>query len=123
VNLQLLIDMNLSPRWVEYLSSNGISSVHWTDIGAYSAPDERILEWARNNNRVVFANDLDFGRLLALTHSNGPSVIQVRTQDVFPEAIGHIVLSALHDCEDMLKIGALIVIDDSTRRARILPLK
>lgn len=42
------------------------------------------MAWARANDRIVFTHDLDFGRLLALAGRVGPSVMQVRTQDVLP---------------------------------------
>jgi len=42
------------------------------------------MAWARANGHVVFTHDLDFGTTLALTHAAGPSVIQVRGQNVLP---------------------------------------
>lgn len=32
MNPRLLVDMNLTPEWVPYLASNGIESVHWSNI-------------------------------------------------------------------------------------------
>jgi predicted nuclease of predicted toxin-antitoxin system len=43
------------------------------------------MQWARNNDYLVFTHDLDFGILLAHSRDSGPSVIQVRTQDVTPD--------------------------------------
>jgi predicted nuclease of predicted toxin-antitoxin system len=43
------------------------------------------MAWARENGHVVLTHDLDFGTLLALTRANGPSVVQVRAQDVLPQ--------------------------------------
>jgi predicted nuclease of predicted toxin-antitoxin system len=80
------------------------------------------MEWAKQNDYVVFTHDLDFGTLLASTQSNAPSVIQVRTQDTFPDAIANIVIAALSQFESELKDGALITIDDSKSRVRILPI-
>jgi predicted nuclease of predicted toxin-antitoxin system len=81
------------------------------------------MAWARQNGFVVFTHDLDFGTLLALTNAEGPSVIQVRTQDITPTAIGSLVVIALRQFEKTLEQGALIVMEESRRRARILPLK
>ena len=50
-----------------------------------------IWKWAKNNDFIVFAHDLDFGALLAAGSSEGPSVIQVRTQNITPETIGKLV--------------------------------
>jgi predicted nuclease of predicted toxin-antitoxin system len=81
-----------------------------------------IMAWAREHAAVVFTHDLDFGSLLALTQAEGPSVIQVRTQDVTPATIGQLVLDALRRFQPELESGALIILDEARARARILPL-
>jgi predicted nuclease of predicted toxin-antitoxin system len=121
--MKLLVDMNLSPDWVERLKSAGWEAVHWSNLGNPRADDSEIMAWAKRNAWVVFTHDLDFGSLLALTQAEGPSVIQVRTQDVTPAAIGEIVVNALRQFEPELEKGALIVLDESRARARVLPLK
>jgi predicted nuclease of predicted toxin-antitoxin system len=121
--MNLLIDMNLSPDWVMAFKKEGINAVHWSTIGSPKAPDRLIMEWALKNEYIVFTHDLDFGTLLALTQAEGPSVIQIRTQDIFPDQIGGILISALKQFELQLKQGALIIIDDTKARARILPLE
>ena len=80
------------------------------------------MAWARTNNYVVFTHDLDFGTILAMTHADGPSVVQVRTQDVLPENLGDTMLTALQQFAELLAAGALVTIDESTFRARILPI-
>ncbi len=79
------------------------------------------MQWAENNGYLVFTHDLDFGTLLALTHAAGPSVLQVRDRDVLPDNIGDAVVAALKQHEDDLFRGALVVVDGSTSRVRILP--
>ncbi|MBF0153541.1 MAG: DUF5615 family PIN-like protein [Magnetococcales bacterium] len=37
--MKLLIDMNLSPRWVDVLASAGIQAEHWSTLGARDAFD------------------------------------------------------------------------------------
>lgn len=120
--MKLLIDMNLSPLWVDFFAQNGLSAIHWSRIGAPDAPDSAILAWAKSEGFVVFTHDLDFGTILAVTNAACPSVLQVRTQDVLPHAIGRLVLNGIEQFRDMLEQGALITINESTARARILPL-
>jgi predicted nuclease of predicted toxin-antitoxin system len=120
--LRLLIDMNLSPEWVAELLRSGYESIHWSDIGDPRATDTAIMAWARANNRAVFTHDLDFGTLLALTHADGPSVFQVRGQNVLPEHMGSLVIAALRQHEAALIAGALVVVDEKKSRVRILPL-
>jgi predicted nuclease of predicted toxin-antitoxin system len=121
--MKLLVDMNLSPDWVAVLTQAGWETVHWSGFGNLRATDAEIMAWARQNGHVVFTHDLDFGTMLALTQAEGPSVIQVRTQDVTPAAIGKLVVAALRQFQTELEKGALIVLDEATVRARILPLK
>ena len=123
MSLRLLIDMNLSPDWVVFLGAAGFESIHWSSIGDPRAKDTILMEWERTNGHVVSTHDLDFGTLLALTHATGPSVLQVRTQDILPDEIGDLVLSALRTHAAELEAGALLVIDESKLRVRILPLR
>ena len=120
--MNILIDMNLSPVWVEVFARHGIHAVHWSTIGDPRAPDRLLMQWARENDHIVFTHDLDFGALLALTQTISPSVIQVRTQDVTPTHLERTVISSLRQHKTSLETGALIILDESRARVRILPL-
>jgi predicted nuclease of predicted toxin-antitoxin system len=120
--MKIVIDMNLSPQWVEVLMSEGHDCVHWSKIGPPNAPDREILLWARSNGYVVFTHDLDFGAILAATKADSPSVLQLRTQDISPKRIGESVVSAFKQFEELLSQGALVSIDQKRARARILPI-
>jgi len=113
--------MNLPPRWVQFLSGQGIECVHWSDVGDHTAPDSLILSYAYEHGYIVLTHDLDFGALLAVKRTRGPSVIQVRTQNVLPEAIGALILNAIRQFEKELQRGALVTVDPHRSRARILP--
>jgi predicted nuclease of predicted toxin-antitoxin system len=99
MSLQILIDMNLSPDWADELSKHGWAAVHWSAIGEPRATDREIMDWTRANAHTVFTHDLDFGTMLALTHATGPSVIQVRGQNVLPDPMGPIVVATLKQHE------------------------
>lgn len=121
--MKILIDMNLSPDWTAVLEAENIEAVHWSSIGKPTAPDEEIMNYARENGYSVFTHDLDFGAMLALTQASSPSVLQVRAQDILPKSIGNIVITILHKYKEELEQGALIVFDRSRERVRILPLE
>ena len=114
--------MNLSPEWVTFLHGHGFEAIHWSAIGAGNAPDTEIMQWARDNGCVIFTHDLDFGILLAHSKDGGPSVIQARTQDVSPDHLGPIVVSVMRTHAEALESGALLTIDESKSRVRILPI-
>lgn len=120
--MKLLIDMNLSPKWVPILKQAGMEAVHWSSIGRSDAPDYEILAYAMANGYVVFTHDLDFGTILAATKADYPSVIQIRTQNVNPEHLCLLVVSTLRQFEQHLEDGAIVTIDQKKSRARILPL-
>ena len=120
--MKLLLDMNLSPEWVRTLESGGWEAIHWHSTGNPSATDNEVMAWARKNGYVVFTHDLDFGMLLAATQASGPSVIQIRTQDVMPTIMKDRIFEVLGHYKDQLERGALITVDESKSRIRILPL-
>jgi predicted nuclease of predicted toxin-antitoxin system len=121
--MKILIDMNLSPDWVMAFTSENIESIHWSNAGNPQAKDQEIMEYARKNDYVVFTHDLDFGTILALTQSESPSVIQVRSQDIMPNTLMKMLVSVLRDHEASIRLGALVTIDEIRARVRILPLK
>lgn len=120
--MKVLIDMNLSPEWVQEFISYDIEAVHWSTIGEITASDSILMNWAKVNNHIIFTHDLDFGTALALTHAEKPSVIQVRTQNVTVPYLSDMVISTIIKYKDLLDRGALIVLDDEKKRIRILPL-
>ena len=121
--MKLLLDMNLSPTWVRFLEENGFGAVHWSTTGDPTATDAVVMAWARDRGFVVVTHDLDFSALLASTEAAGPSVIQVRTQDVLPDAIGSDVVRVLRDHHAALEQGAIISVDELASRVRVLPIR
>jgi len=119
--MKVVVDMNLSPDWINTFSKYEIQAIHWSSVGHPRATDRDIMEWASTNGYIVFTHDLDFGALLAATQAKGPSVIQVRTQDVLPEHLEAIVINAIHQFEKSLETGALVTVDESRSRVKILP--
>lgn len=65
--MRLLIDMNLTPQWVEYLADAGYEAVHWSEVGRATAGDHEICGYARELNFVAITNDLDFPQILSYT--------------------------------------------------------
>jgi predicted nuclease of predicted toxin-antitoxin system len=121
--MKVLIDMNLSPRWVGEFARAGIEASHWSSLGGFSAPDQEIMAFARLNGYVVLTHDLDFGAILAATHGEKPSVVQIRAHDVSPDVIGRQVIVALSQMAAELEAGALLTVDPNRVRMRLLPLR
>lgn len=120
--MKLIVDMNLSPQWVAGLIEAGFDAAHWSSIGAANDPDVAIMDYARQHEYVVLTNDLDFSAILAVTHARKPSVVQLRADDLRFVTIGAQVIRALTQMADELAQGALINIDPTRTRIRVLPL-
>lgn len=121
--MKLLVDMNLSPRWVKMLAGAGFDATHWSALGAANAPDSQIMTYAKANNYVVLTHDLDFSAILAANHGEKPSVMQIRADDVSPDVIGNQVITALRQMESELEEGALVTVDPNRTRLRVLPFR
>jgi predicted nuclease of predicted toxin-antitoxin system len=123
MSFSILIDMNLSPTWVDWFKKQGLLAVHWSAIGDPRATDRVILSWARDHAHVLFTHDLDFSAVLASSHASTPSVIQLRAGDPTPDGSGSLILEALTSWETELQQGALVTVDEARGRVRILPLR
>lgn len=120
--MKIVIDMNFAPLWSAVLAKYGWEVVHWSEVGDPRATDRTIMNWANVNGYIVLTHDLDFGTLLATTQAEGPSVIQVRTQNILPDDLEAMLVEVLRQFEQELNSGALIVVNKERSRVRILPL-
>jgi predicted nuclease of predicted toxin-antitoxin system len=93
--MKILVDMNLSPAWVNFLAEAGYEATHWYKIGLGNASDSELMAWAIKNDYVVLTADLDFGAILAVSKRVGPSVVQLRSDILTPQTIGNAVIRAL----------------------------
>jgi predicted nuclease of predicted toxin-antitoxin system len=120
--MKLLVDMNLSPRWVPFLAASQLDAVHWSMVGPVNATDTEIMAYAREHGYTVLTNDLDFSAILAATNGTKPSVVQIRSDDLNPNAIGPLVVNAVNQLAVQLQSGALVSVEPHRTKVRILPL-
>ncbi len=81
------------------------------------------MAFARDTGHVILTHDLDFGTILAATRGTKPSVVLIRGDNLSPEVIGGRILAALSQTGQELEEGALLSIDVSRARLRLLPLR
>lgn len=60
---------------------------------------------AKADRYVVFTNDLDFSALPAATRAEGPSVAQIRTQDLLPKPASALLLQVVDDHREAPESG------------------
>lgn len=120
--MNIVVDMNLSPEWVQVFASSGWTARHWSGIGKGDAEDEEIFHWATANDHVLFTQDLDFPQILFTSRSGKPSVVLVRIKNELDAAQRNRVCAAIRQAIVNLQAGAILVIDDHHIRLRSLPI-
>ena len=120
--MKFLVDMPLSPKTVIFLKSMGYEAIRVSELGMAKSKDRDIFDYAEKNNMVILSADLDFGTILAFTHSSKPSVIIFRLHDASPEHVNSLLSSNLSNIEKELIRGAIVIIEDTEIRIRELPI-
>ncbi len=121
--MKFLVDMPLSPKTVVFLKNLGYEAVRVSELGMAKSKDRYIFDHAKKNDMIVLTADLDFGNILAHTHSSKPSVIIFRLQNPSPEHVNSLLSSNLSNIEEDLMKGAIVIIEESEIRIRELPIR
>jgi hypothetical protein len=81
------------------------------------------LASAQQHGSVLVTNGLDFSAILAADVAGGPSVAQLRTQELLSDAALTIVAKALEAHRDDIERGALLSIDEAGTRVTAIVLE
>lgn len=119
--MRLLVDESLAGRVASLLSDAGHDVVHVSDRGLLGASDDTVLTAAQQEGRVVVTADTDFGTLLALGSAAQPSVVLLRRPGRRAEQRAGAIIDAISAVSDALHDGALVVVEPSRVRVRMLP--
>jgi predicted nuclease of predicted toxin-antitoxin system len=120
--LKVIVDVNLSATWADFLRERGHEAEHWSHVGAHDADDREIMAYAAKLDAIILTGDMDFAEIHAFENSVKPSVIQIRAKDMLPAAQGHLVVRALTIGAMNLKLGAVVTIKASRMRVAKLPI-
>ena len=121
--LKFLANMNISPLTVEDLKKLGWDIVRVPEIMDIKSKDLQILTYARENNRVVITQDLDFSSLLALSGYEKPSVINLRVDNARPDFITSRIVEIVNELEKELGEGIVVSVDEISARYKSLPIE
>lgn len=120
--MKFLTDMGLSQSTVKWLREQQHDAVHVRELGMQRAADVEIIEVARSEGRIVLTCDLDFGDIMAVSRQKLPSVVIFRLDNNLPQNINKRLGQVLQDSYVPLSEGALIIIEESRHRVRLLPI-
>jgi predicted nuclease of predicted toxin-antitoxin system len=120
--VKLLLDMNVVPQLAVRLQSVGHVCRHARQFGLGRAADPEIIEAAKVAGETIVTHDLDYGHLLAFSGDAGPSVIIFRTRSTHPDELFRRLTECWAEIEDALQQGAIVTVEDTTARIRMLPM-
>jgi len=119
--MTFLADMGISPLTVEWLERRGHDAVHLLEREAAQARDSDILQWAREEGRILLTHDLDFTELVAASHGDLPSVIVFRLRDMRPDSVNqHLERILTRHCH-ALEEGSIFSVQEGRIRWRSIP--
>jgi predicted nuclease of predicted toxin-antitoxin system len=121
--LSFLANMNISPLTVEELRKLGWNIVRIPEVMDRKSKDVDILAYARNHNKVVITQDLDFSMILAIGGYTKPSLINLRLENAKPDFVTLRIIDVISVMERELKQGVVVTIDETSARYRDLPIQ
>lgn len=119
--MRFLVDNSMSPRLATALRATAHDAVHVRDLGMADASDEAIFARASAEERVVIAQDTDFGTILAIGGAHHPSVLLFRCQAKSTEAVLRLLFANLPSIQADLDAESIVVVEDTRVRVRRLP--
>ena len=122
-SLRFLADMNLSPATVADLREQGWDILRVSQVLPMDTEDSEILNFARQQNRVIVTQDLDFSELVALRGYARPSLITLRLFVSDPETITRTLRAVMPQIKEALMEGCAVTINHLTVRVRRLPIQ
>jgi predicted nuclease of predicted toxin-antitoxin system len=120
--VKFLVDMPLPPALALWLRGQGHDATHALDLGLARAPDVEIIARAATDKCTVITADLNYPRLLALSHAIEPSLILFRGANWAEATVIERMADILRtlDAEEIAR--SILVVDPERIRRRRLPI-
>ncbi len=120
--MRLLLDQGLPRSSAEILRNKGWDIQHTGEIGMSRATDRQILEYARDEQRIVITLDSDFHAILAVENLDSPSVVRIRQEGLRGPELAELVEKIWSKIGKHLENGAMTTITEKAIRIRKIPL-
>lgn len=120
--MKLLLDQGLPRSTGQILRAAQVDAIHTGECSLSTASDAKIIEYAREQGRIVITLDSDFHSIMVLNNAATPSVIRVRIEGLRAEPMANLIIRVLRLCCDDLIKGALVSITEHRIRIRKIPI-
>lgn len=120
--MNFLLDENISPSLCQAFEQLGHQAVHSKSVSLIGSPDDKVVEFALSNDFIIVTHDLDYGRIVALSGLAKPSVLTIRMQKLNMQLMRRMISENFNTISQLLGKGALVTIDETSLRYKILPL-
>jgi predicted nuclease of predicted toxin-antitoxin system len=120
--MRLLLDQGLPRSSAEILRNKGWDIQHTGEIGMSRATDRQILEYARDEQRIIITLDSDFHAMLAVENLDSPSVVRIRQEGLRGPELAELVDKIRSRIGQQLENGAMATITEKAIRIRKIPL-
>ena len=120
--MRLLFDQGLPRSAAEILRNKGWDIQHTGEVGLSRATDRQILEYARNERRIVITLDSDFHAILAVENLDSPSVVRIRKEGLKAPELVKLIERIWSRIGQQLDDGAIASITERAMRIRKIPL-
>lgn len=114
--------MDVSQRVVDFLRAESHDAVHLRDQGLQRLPNGEIFRKAQAEKRVILTFDLDFGEIVASASKNFSSVVIFRLHDARSDQVIGRLKVVLEKAAHALNAGAIVVVQESRLRIRMIPI-
>ena len=119
--MKFLADMCISSKVVSWLRSVNHDVVHLREQGLQRLADNKVFQKACKEERILLTFDLDFGEIVTGTRGTRTSVILFRLHNASPEAVVYLLETVIKEASNVLEQGAIVIVEDTRYRVRILP--
>ena len=114
--------MCMDVRVAQWLREKGHNASHLRDEGLQRLANGDIFNKAITEKRTILTFDLDFGEIAALSKQKRTSVIVFRLNNTRVTHVIDRLSQVLPVSIDILKEGAIVIVEESRHRVRELPI-
>ena len=116
--LHIFCDQNIMVETVEFLRRQGHDVLSTRDVGLALAPDEKVMAFAIEDNRILLTYNADFGDIRLFPVGTHAGIIRLRVTQQTAEVLHPILERALGQLADRDLSGKLITVTKTAVRIR-----